>query len=279
MDPYSKNGSFIGQTMDFGTTDRYISGYDVTYNTLVYVGGTTFSTVGTTVNLTYGLTSLGGGIASSPAPTDLVIAVWSQAFRSYTLPAYNLSGFTQVFNTISNFTYGVWVVAGRAWGATSITIPNGTGDGTLAGSLVVHVWRNVDLTNPIDNVTYNSRASASPYPPAINTVVNNSVVVVVGGSGHNRGVASFGSDASNFRVATGNDTYDTTLGIGSYLVSTAGTRTPSLWTFSDVDSGLYSAIGGSIVLRPSSVTTPIYGNNKNSGIWDLQSVYKYKAGL
>lgn len=267
MEPYSRNGGIIGQKMDFGTTVRY--------NDPVYVGGAVFTSAGTTADLTYSLTSLTGGIDTVAAPTDLVIAVWSSALQSYTLPAYTLSGFTQVLNTISNFTYGVWVMIGRAWGATSITVAGGTGNAAYAGTLAVHVWRNIDPTTPIDDIVAGSRASALPDPPAITTTKPNSIVIVAGGSGHTMAAATFGSaTASNFITIGANSTNDTTVGIGSYFIATPSTYDPPVWTFSSTDSTQYSAVHASIALNSQNDS-----NYKNSGIWDLPSVYAVKAGV
>ena len=72
MEPFTRNGGIIGQSMDFGNFDRYIVGEITTVSTVSYVGSAITAGVGTTSNITQSLTSLTGGSNSSPQEGDVV---------------------------------------------------------------------------------------------------------------------------------------------------------------------------------------------------------------
>lgn len=284
MKSYFFNGGMIGSTLNFGATDRYITGTTPERATLVYVGGQTQSFGGTTNtgNITFNLT---GGIATTPAEGDLVIVAYAVGTGTSRNPTLNITtGYTAVFNqifqvdaTTTSTKFGVWY---KRMGATPDTqfTRSGTGNGLDGGVIAVHVWRNVDATTPFDVTTTTSQSAdtAIPNPPAITPVTTNAVILVAAGAGSATGNQRTFTAAylSNFRTAGSDDDFDATVGIGS-IAWTSGAYDPAAWTFSTTDSTNYSYVAATMALRPALIDVPVFGNLKNSGIWNLKSEFEY----
>jgi len=288
MEPYTRNGSFVGRTADFGDSAPYVPGF-TTYNTLVYVGGTSIGILGSTSDRTVSLTSLTGGVGTSPQAGDMVIITFAKGFSVSnvgvsTEGTSSISGYTTIAS-IAN-TSGQQrvraIVARKTMGSTpdsSITIVGGTGDSPNGGTVAVHVWRNAagvrgTVTQAISNSaipTFSSLTVSTLYP--------NSQIILAAGAGHTDGSRTFGATyLSNFMTAGVNDSNDSTVGMGSRLQSTPGSYAGGSWTWSGTNSTDWSNVRIGFELFATSVFTPP-SNAKNSGIWDLHAVYDYKASL
>jgi hypothetical protein len=278
MESVFSNGGFIGKTFDFADTERYVVGETTGLATLQYVGGRTGSAAGTTSNLTIGLTTLTGGTNSSPQAGDLVIVSFVTNPDDTNQISYRIAGFTQIANLYSVDTEQVQLQVGyKIMGSTpdnGVVITGGTGDADQAAAIAIQVWRNVDPTTPFDvtSTTSTSTNTVDPNPPSITPVTSGAVIVVAGGGGHATTGTFTSGDLTNFLTVNGSDTHDATVGMGSYNW-TSGTFDPVLWGFTGSDSTAYAAAAVTMALRPATALVPVFGNQKNSGIWLLQNVY------
>lgn len=240
----------------------FLKGAKGASTSIQYVGGYVQAFAGTAGNITITLTSLTGGLASSPAAGDLVIVY----FGAGSLSDINLivSGYTEIVELYSNDTYDTnLVVARKFMGATpdtsfTLTIPSGNTSptGTLdnAGAVAVQVWRGVDSVTPLD-VTQTTDAGTDTVlcdPPAITPTTSGAIIVSGGAGGHSRGpLATYSSsDLTAFLSAAGNDGNDVTIGLG-YRVWTSGSFNPAAFTFSAIDSASFSWAAVTLALRPA----------------------------
>lgn len=267
----------IGTTLDFASTDRYVVGETSGLATLEYVGGRTQSGSGTTSNIQVSLAGLTGGTDTSPQENDIVVIAIELCGSSD--KTYRISGYTQIVDLYANDTEDSNLQVGyKFMGATpdaSVTISGGTGSSSDAYAIVVHVWRNVDQTTPLDvtPTTISQNNTGIPNPPAITPVTNNAVILVAAGTAHTGGTDTFSAGyLDNFITVGGNDDSDATIGMGS-VVWTGGTYDPNVWGFSQSDSTAFSTNSVTIALRPATITIPVFGNYKNSGIWNLSAVF------
>ena len=226
-----------------------------------YVGGYVQGFAGTSGNLTITLTSLTGGLASSPAAGDLVIVY----FGAGSVQDINLivSGYTEIVELYSDDTYDTnLAVARKFMGATpdtSFTLTAASGNttptGTLdnAGAVAVQVWRGVDSVTPFDvtRTTATGTNTVLCNPPAITPTTNGAIIVSGGAGAHNAGLQTFSSlDLTAFLSAAGNDVNDATIGLG-YHVWTSGSFDPAAFTFSGSDSTSFSWAAVTLALRPA----------------------------
>jgi hypothetical protein len=269
------NGGVRGVTLDFGAEDQYITGTTTGRLTPVYVGGQTRTVLQATDLVTnFALT---GGVDTLPRQGDIVII--AVAIASVTNRAFNISGYTQIADLFQTDTEATNLFIGyKIMGATpdtSFTLTSGSYSTTQAGTVAVHVWRNIDQTTPLD-VTPTTALHVStiiPNPPSITPTTTKSVIIAVGGAAHTGGVDTFGATyLSNFITIGNNSTDDSTVGMGS-LAWTGGAYDPAAWTCTQATSTAFSAASATIALRPALGDIPVLGNKKNSGIWNLQAVY------
>jgi len=220
-----------------------------------YVGGYVVGFFGTTSEVTITLTSLTGGLASSPAAGDIVIVY----FGTGSTADQNLvvSGYTEVVELYANSTYDTnLVVAYKFMGVTpdtSFTLTGGTLNTSDAGAVAVQVWRNVNAVTPLDvtQTTATIPLSVLANPPAITPITGGAVIVAGGAGAHVNGTQIFSSsDLTAFISAGGSDTRDVTIGLG-YHVWTSGAFNPAAFTFSGSDSTLYSSAAVTLALRPA----------------------------
>lgn len=196
---------------------------------LQYVGGATATTVGATSgNSTISLTSLTGGISSSAAAGDIVIAAYAggaggavtfeitDGTNAYTLIAPQQYSNGSTYDTNLRVAYKIMGSAPD----TSVTFGPTKWEND-AGAMAVHVWRGVDTTAPLDVTPTSATGTASSRPdaPAITPTTPGAIVIAVGGGAAATGAVFTSSDLSNFRTATSADTHDAMIGIGSYAWS------------------------------------------------------------
>ncbi len=261
---YVDSESYIGKSSD---ASNWIKS-DLPVN-LSYVGGKTFSRVGNTSTTSVSLTDLTGGLSSAPATGDVVfiaVATGSEASRDQ-----DVTGYTQVASRYANNLDGsegkdtnlfVGYKLMTATPDTTVTIPS-TGSTDDAQTVAIQVWRNVDPT--IFDVTATTATQANTVlvnPPAITTVSNNTVLLVIGAGGHDQGSRTYtASYLSNFLTVGDNDSNDSTIGFGSISRPESGTYDPAAWTFSGTDNDKYSCASVTIALKPKKIKKIFFANN------------------
>lgn len=194
---------------------------------LVFVGGSS-ARGSSTATPSFSLTSLSGGVASSPQSGDIVIAC--VAFENGTNRDIECttSGYTEIADLYQNSDndgqLGVFykVLSGSD---TSVAFDIKTAQ---EAGFVVHVWRNISNI-PLDATSTTSTNNGRPNPPAITTVTNNAVVIAVGASG-----GSLDDQLSNPTVPSGmtnffqnNLSNESAIAIASVLVSSPSTYDPA----------------------------------------------------
>lgn len=212
---------------------------------------------------TLSLTSLTGGIASSAAENDLVVAMFgtgSSADRTLAITdgstAYTLIGSEMYANASNNDTN--FRMCYKFMGATpdTTTTFGPTGNANDAGAMACMVFRGVHLTTPLDGVTPVESSATNTVlfnSSAITPASSGAWVVVAAAGGH--GTVATGtfssSDLSNFITQMSDDSYDVSTGMGTYAWS-SGAFDPAAWTFSDSDGTQYSNAGIAIALKPAA---------------------------
>jgi len=237
-----ENGGIIGQTLDLGSTERYITGS--TIGTPSFVGGTS---KGNSYQFSFSISGLQEG--------DLLVLFATNDFsgsRSITS-----SGWTEEVNAFSNSVRNI--VAHKVMGAT---VDTNVSFNSGMDSILLCAFRAVDFESISSVVTSNSNTA---NPPSASTVDDNSIVL-----------ALTGLDDDNATISTGPTGYtegaaqNANGGSAALYYKTGvatGSEDPSAFTWSSSDQNIaYTA-----VLTRKDVTT--FGNFKNSGIWNLDAVY------
>lgn len=138
---------------------------------------------------------------------------------------------------------------------TSITVANTTGSNIYFNGLLVHVWRNVDQTTPLDvtTTTATTGGSNNPNPPAITPVTAGAIILAAGVGFSSPGQTVFSSsDLSNFlSVHDDNGFGGGDAALGSHAWSGSGSFDPAQWTSSTNRSNFPSAMA-TMALRPAT---------------------------
>jgi len=219
-----------------------------------YVGGYVEGFAGQTTDRIISLTSLTGGLASSPAAGDLVI-VYFAAGGGADL-ALTVSGYTEVVELYSNDQFDTnLVVAYKHLSAadTSLTLTGGTISSSAGGAVSVHVFRNVDPLLPLDvtSTTATGTNSARANPPSITPFTEGAWVVAGAGGGLQDPATTYSSsDLSGFNTAFGNDNNAALVGVG-YYEWTSGAFDPAQFTLGKADSTSYSWAAVTLALQPA----------------------------
>lgn len=214
--------------------------HDAGSGSLVYVGGASGGAIDG-ANVTISLTSLTGGIASAPSEGDLVLVFGGHSYSSSSTGAgVTNSGYSTPDRVTSN-SHAV-AETHKFMGVTPDTSVTGIGPsaagssfpGTHVATYVVHVWRNVDPSTPLDAATVKvHQDSINPNPSAITTVTDGAVVLTGVLKQTPSGVTgpTPPSGYGNLVNVSANDTIgDETAAMASKLVATAGAEDPGTWT-------------------------------------------------
>lgn len=277
-----QNGGYIGVTRDFSNTN-------LEQPLPVYVGGQVGSGIGitTSVAVTFSITGgISDGTAATLLPDDIVVVAFATGSTIDNNLIVNSNGgtaYTEIADLYANSTFDTNLFVGYrimpATVDTGIVFPSGSFSTSDAYSYAIHVWRYIDTANPIDvtSTTATSATSALVTSPAITTTTNGSIILCASAAAHNGGVDTFASTSLSFFLsAGGDDTNDSTVGLGSFRQTSAGTYTPGARTFSQGDSTTFSSAAVTVALRPLNPA----GRRNNYGIWNLQSAYeKESTGL
>ncbi len=229
-----------------------------------YIGGTTLGFLGTTSTTDVSLTSLTGGVNSSPQEGDLVVVYYGVASVEQDPIGISVgSSYTNLGEAFQEDTYSVSMrVAYKFMGSTpdsAVTLSQ-TFSTANAGAAVVHVFSGVDTTTPMDvtSTVVDSPSTAIPNPPAITPVTAGAWIVAGGAGGHIDGTDTYSSsDLSSFRTVGSNDTYDVSVGAGAYSEWVSGAFDPAAFTWTGTNSSNYSSVARTIALRPLSLETDV----------------------
>jgi len=221
-------------------------------NNIVFVGGI----VGTGQNgdnVTLDLTSLTGGVASSPSENDIVVVFGAEAS---TLTVGSIAGYTTIHETTANSGEDTAAISARKFMTSSpdssVTFTAGSGDTANCTAAIALVFRNVDLTTPLDvSAVETSAADTALADPASITPTHPSSILAFGGAAHNQGEANdYGtpSDLDAFFTDSKSDTNDILIG-GGYALRPPGAFDPEAWTWAGTDSTNFSYVAHTIALR------------------------------
>lgn len=226
-----------------------------------YVGGYAVGVAATTnsITVTFG-GNLTGGSNITAYEGDLVIVYFgtgSSDNRSLTQP----TGYTEIVELYSNNNRDANLsVSYKFMGVTpdtSFVLPNGTAFGQDGGAVAVHVFRNVDPTNPFDvsETTATGINTMRCDPPAITPSTLGSYIVSggVGATIFNIGTTScsFGSsDLDGFVTSSQNATYDAVIGAG-YKKWDGGSFDPAQFSLGCSDDTSNSWAGVTLALKPA----------------------------
>jgi hypothetical protein len=277
------NGGMIGVTLDFGDTDSYVIDPGVPAN-LQYVGGFQYKTPGTANDIdVIALTDpiLSGGIASSVSPGDIALVFFATNPDDTGQISYRIQDdadvlYTQLADVYTLDTERVQLQVGykiMGAGSEEVIINNGSQDADQAAIVIVHVFRGVDTSNPIDVAVQTSSTANTviPSPSSITPVTDGSLIVVGGAGGHNRNTGAYTAPyLTNFIETTQSDTHDVTLGVG-WSSWAGGAFSPAQFGTNMDNSTAFASAAVTIALRPA-FTPAVLGNKKNSGIWSLSAV-------
>jgi hypothetical protein len=222
-----------------------------------YVGGRTFSFEGTTTDQTISLTTLTGGSDTAPSAGDFVVVYYGTGSNSTARTISVGSSYTNLTKLLGSDTYDTHLVVGYKFMGgtpdTNVTV-SGTGNIADAGAGVIHVFRGVDETTPLDVTAVPANASNSVLcnPAAITPTTAGAWVVAGGAGAHIAGAETYSSsNLTSFRSQGESDTYDVTVGAGLFTTWTSGAFDPAAFTFSDGNATSYSWAAYTIALRPS----------------------------
>lgn len=208
-----------------------------------FVGGSAIPVTGSKGEFTVSLTSLSGGLSSSAAAGDIVIACI--AFDTLSDIDILCSGYTEVFDVISSrANFGVFykVLSGAD---TEVVFDIGLNYGGAV--CAVYVWRGVDASTPLDVTSQIVSTSGAPNPPSITTVTNGAVIVAIaGGYWDDPAELVIPSGMENgFVVQNGNENV---IGIASYAQETAGIYNPNSFS---IDADPVRVFAATMALRPA----------------------------
>lgn len=226
-----------------------------------YVGSASGSGTASTYNVA--INSLTGGSNSAPSEGDLVIVVTGWASTTNGDPGVTTSGYTEVnaVDYYSNDTRDANMsVNYKFMGAspdTSVTV-RGTNAAGNGGATVVHVWRGVDLSSPLDvtSTTATGTNAANANSPSITPTTSGAYVIAAGlGTGDTTPTAKTGpSGMSNFRTQNGTGTTMSAIAGVASFAWTSGAYDPAAWTGGEsTTSDSWAAM--SLVLRPQQYIT------------------------
>ena len=221
---------------------------------VAYVGGTTAVSAGA-ATYDVDLTALTGGSGSAPQPGDLVIV--ASGFVSQGSPPGDPSvasaGYTEAYRGFSDSTRdsNLSVCYKRLTTAeTSVTV-RGNADAIMASCAVVHVWRGIDATSPLDvpAVGATGTGDRNADSPAIQPVTSGAIVLSVGGATSGNPTSySPPTDYENVLTAIHDPDRAYQLGIASKAWSGTGAEDPPAWTGGAAAAESWVAV--TLALRP-----------------------------
>lgn len=255
--------------------------------TIQYVGGVVGNKAGASSgNTTLSLTGLTGGIGSSAAANDIVIAVF--ATGSTVDRTLAITDGTSNYTLIGSELYSAGVafssslrVAYKIMGGTpdTTTTFGPTGDAADGGAMAIHVYRGVDTTTPLDATatTATGTGTSAVNPASITPVTAGALVVAAGGGAASTGAPYTTTDLYNFLSTVGVDSNDGEVGIG-WRSWTSGALDPAVWTGGTAGSNdAWCAV--TLALRPAASGTPVGRSDETDSALALAGLQITATGL
>lgn len=216
---------------------------------LQFVGGRAASG-SSTQTPSFSLTTLSGGLASSPSVGDIVIACITIANDTNRNLQCTTAGYTEVADLYGSSTntldsqLGVYYKVLTA-ADTSVAFDLGI---STTSRCAIHVWRGVNTT-PLDATTTTAvNGNGVADPPSITTTTANSVVIAIGAvPDTNAGPGAPSGMVNGFSISSFGS-YG--IGIASVLVPSPSAYNPAIFLNGNSDSGL-SALAVTMALRSS----------------------------
>lgn len=233
---------------------------------ITYVGGVQGGRAGATSTTTQSLSgTLTGGVASSPSTGDIVVVLCAAAADTTAAPSQDISGNNSgayvgltAQSSVVATTYDTYQrVSYQIQGGTvdtSITIPS-SGSIRNAQRWIVHVFRNVDSTTPMDvTATYaTGTGTGRPNPAAINPTTAGAWICAFYASAAATGAAYTAPTdfATDWLGGTTADTADIMTGGGYYTGWTSGSYDPAAITAGGTTNAADTWAATTIALRPA----------------------------
>lgn len=227
---------------------------------LVYVGGAEAS--GNSAAFTVSLAALTGGADTAAQAGDLVVVVCGFVGTANGDPGVSTAGYTEEVDLWANDTRDSnmsvsWKLMGGT-PDTSVSI-NGSGTTTNGSAAVVHVWRGVDQTTPLDAATTSITGTnaVAPNSPAITTVTDGAVVLSAGlwtGAAADTSVTAPAGYTNQVDISI--DPGSAVIAaVASKLIATAGTEDAAVWTgVTSSTSDSWAAVA--LAIRPATIVVP-----------------------
>ena len=232
---------------------------------LTFVGSYAAALTASASDISVPLTSLTGGVGSSPAEGDVVVVFF--AINATSDLTYNIFAYDKIADLYANDTQDINLFVGyRVMGSTpdtTLTLTGGTTSASNGGSIVVQVWRNANPYIPPANAT--TATALNSYlanPPSI-TPGASGYAILCAGAGTLAGATASGqtyssSDLTGFVSANGQgSSVDSIIGSGYKLGQPGGSPfDPAAFTGSASDSTNYSWAAISLVITPDAGNDP-----------------------
>jgi hypothetical protein len=221
-------------------------------SSLEFVGGNALTIFPSETTLTIPLTGLSGGLDSAPSIGDVVIVCVgfkSSVDRTLSSDTYTKLADLKAEGGEEDAQLGVFYK--RLTDVETSTVITFNVSPNVSMRCAIHVWRNVDATNPIDVTTTTAIGDVGvPNSPPITPVSNGAVVIAVGSAayGDEEGVAlTVPSGMTNFFTAQTNS--NSGIAIASVLTGTAQEYDPPSFGGGSLDD-MNSFCAVSVALRP-----------------------------
>lgn len=216
---------------------------------LQFVGGAVL-TASSTSTPSFSLTSLTGGVSSSPSAGDIVVVAVSFFDNTDRDITCTTTGYTELADLYANGSadtqmavyYKVLTTAETSVAFNTVSTP-------VTTVCAIHVWRNPNTITPLDvtSTTATSTTSAASNAPSITTATDNAVVIAFGSA------VSAGGEFTTLTAPSGMANFfqdsSATAGaaVASAIVSTAGAYDPAAFG-GGAPSGTFCAV--TVALRP-----------------------------
>lgn len=257
MEPLTRNGGFIGVTLDFASTEQYIVGSSS--GSVSHFATTT----GNSVDITYPT-----GIQ---ADDIIIIANASDNNDPNSYNDVNGVQFERIYNDQEGGNGSVHAL--RVTGSTGAYAEPNDGDPM---NWVCSVFRGVDPTQTLSNMLANDATGENglPNPPATGgSVPTDAMIVITGGLDDDDNLNWTPAAPSGFTLAGWNGAQgQNATAMLAYAQGTGVSVNPDAFTAAAGSAS--DAWDATTLVLDGGGSVVEYGNYKNSGIWDLQAVYE-----
>lgn len=235
-----------------------VAGFTPGTSSIDYVGGRIDGYGGSTGEGSLALSSLSGGLASSPSTGDLVIVGWSMCGNMGDKDMYVTTGWHEVADLFQTSTGGAlanfgifYKFMGTSVDATCV-VNSSNSTGGRAGFILV--FRGVDQTSPLDVAAVTATGSGIGLPTiqGIAPATSGSIILPMGMASASA-VFTQGGELDDFLSAWGDGSgTDVALGVGQIIYGSGSGYVPTQWTGGAGVATDNTWIASTLALRPSS---------------------------